>query len=377
MGSLKRKRETQKEDEQGLLEKSFLLTGCGSWVRGRKLGQGGFGSVYLASVKKPKLGSEGFPAIVAVKSALMVESLELMMEKSLLQTLRSSPFVINCYGEDVTAGFGHNLVYNVFLEYADGGTVGDLIKQSGGSGLCELQVRKYTESILKGVQYIHEMGFVHCDLKPENILLVTSGSGFVPKIGDLGLAKRAVSKRSCRGTPMYLSPETVLDRIQEKPSDIWALGCVVLKMLTGRHPWDAKAGVKLHDLKPQIASGVPNIPGGLSEEAKDFLKNCFMRNPSERLTAAKLLRHPFVTKLGEIGQVKVEPMKEVSSVLSSEHCVLDYGSFIPLGSWSSEEAEEMEQQILPLALMSPRDSTPVIPTTGCQKPSAFPIMGAA
>ncbi|KAL6279683.1 hypothetical protein ACE6H2_016564 [Prunus campanulata] len=144
------------------------------------------------------------------------------------------------------------------------------VKESGGSGLCELQVRKYTESILKGIQYIHERGFVHCDLKPENILLVTSGSGFVPKIGDLGLAKRAAGEHSCRGTAI----------IQEKPSDIWALGCVVLKTLTGRHPWDAKAGVKLYDLKPLIASGVPKVPGGLSEDARDFLKNFFARNPS-------------------------------------------------------------------------------------------------
>ncbi|PQQ11969.1 mitogen-activated protein kinase kinase kinase YODA-like [Prunus yedoensis var. nudiflora] len=360
MGSLKQKREILKEDEPWLVEKSFLVTGR-EWVRGRILGQGGFGSVYLASVKKPKLDSEGFPAIMAVKSALMAKSPELVSERSLLGEFRGCPFVIDCYGEDFTAGIGYNLVYNVFLEYADGGTIGNLIKQSGASGLCELQVRKYTESILKGIQYIHERGFVHCDLKPENILLVTSGSGFVPKIGDLGLAKRAA------GEPF-----------KEKPSDIWALlGCVVLKMLTGRHPWDAKAGVKLHDLKPLIASGVPKVPGGLSEDARDFLKNCFARNPSQRLTAAKLLDHPFVTKVDEIAQVKAEPIKEVSSVSSSSNCGLDYGSFIPLGSWSSENAEEMEQQILPLAIMYPRDSRPVIPNTGCQKPSAFAIMGAA
>ncbi|CAL2258797.1 unnamed protein product [Prunus armeniaca] len=376
MGSLKQKRETLKEDEPWFVKKSVLVTGR-EWVRGGILGQGGFGSVYLASVKKPKLGSEGFPAIMAVKSALMAKSFELVSERSLLGEFRGCPFVIDCYGEDFTAGIGYNLVYNVFLEYADGGTIGDLIKQSGGSGLCELQVRKYTESILKGIQYIHERGFVHCDLKPENILLVTSGSGFVPKIGDLGLAKRAAGERSCRGTAMYLSPETVLDSIQEKPSDIWALGCVVLKMLTGRHPWDAKASMKLHDLKPLIASGVPKVPGGLSEDARDFLKNCFARNPSQRLTAAKLLDHPFVTKVDEIAQVKAEPIKEVSSVPSSSNCGLDYGSFIPLGSWSSENTEEMEQQILPLAIMYPRDSRPVIPNTGCQKPSAFAIMGAA
>ncbi|PQM36718.1 mitogen-activated protein kinase kinase kinase 3-like [Prunus yedoensis var. nudiflora] len=156
------------------------------------------------------------------------------------------------------------------------------------------------------------MGYVHCDLKPENILLVSKtdagGSEFVPKIGDLGLAKRIIEERS-GGTTLYWSPETVLQNIQLQPSDIWALGCVVLMMLTGRKPWDLKAGARPWDLMLQIASKSPTIPVWLSEEAKDFLGKCFVWSPSERFTAAKLLNHPFVTNL--------DPVKELSSVSSS------------------------------------------------------------
>lgn len=393
MAGLKRKRATHDEiivaDDFADHADHYLtvsLSGC-EWVRGPMLGQGGFGSVYLGFVKKPRLCLKGVPRIVAVKSTLASQAHDLMGEDILLYIFRRCPFVINCYGEDETIGADGRHLFNVFLEYADGGTMADLIEKSRGFGLREFQVRKYTESILKGIKYIHERGFVHCDLKPENILLVSETAGssggarFVPKIGDLGLTKKANQKwekPSFGGTPMYLSPEAVVYGIQQQPSDIWALGCVVLQMLTGRHPWDFTPGAvfDVRDLLTALlASRIPAIPGWLSKEAKDFLQCCFMWNTSERFTAAMLLNHPFVTKLDNgVGDVK--PIKQVSSAVASS--VPDCPSFIPLGSWKSEDAEEIaqenvgfsEQEILPLKLMSRH----VVPSP---KPSTFAIMGAA
>ncbi|PON34863.1 Serine/threonine protein kinase [Parasponia andersonii] len=80
-------------------------------------------------------------------------------------------------------------------KYASGGSLANLIENSQGLGLREQQVKRYTESILRGIQCIQEMGFVHCDLKPENILLVKEGDNddddFVAKTADFGLSKRA------------------------------------------------------------------------------------------------------------------------------------------------------------------------------------------
>ncbi|RXI09700.1 hypothetical protein DVH24_014718 [Malus domestica] len=284
----------------------------------------GFGSVYLATVKKSKLGCEGFPTVMAVKT--FSKSSELATESSYLTLFRDCPFIIGSYGTNLTIGDDGYLKCNVFLEYADGGTIGDLIEKSGGSGLCESDVSKYTKAILKGLEYIHERGYVHCDLKPDNILLVRSDSGFVPKIGDFGLAKMAMQKLSRQGTSMYFSPETVTHKIQEQPSDIWA------KML------------------------------------KTFAKMP-TEDPFKRSTVAELLTHSFVTKPDRVGEV--EPVKEVASVSSPEQG--DYGSFIPLGSWSSEEAVDFGP-IPPVAVLNPR---PVIPSTACQGASNFAVMGAA
>ncbi|KAK6915212.1 Protein kinase domain [Dillenia turbinata] len=155
-------------------------------------------------------------------------------------------------------------IYNLLLKYCSGGAPNDMIQQSGGRGLPESDVRHYTNSILKGVSDIHDTGYVHCDLKPANIFLVPISDHdvkYVVKIGDFGLAKKYCYQDSkkktidpeMRGTSMYLSPEVVADNVQGPPSDIWAVVCIVLQMK------------------------VP-FPDETSEEAKDFLKRCLVRN---------------------------------------------------------------------------------------------------
>ena len=81
--------------------------------------------------------------------------------------------------------------------------------------------------------------------------------------------------------------------MQESPSDIWALGCVVLEMLTGNCPWPAtdRDGIGKYIIEKD---GMPMISEGLSEEARGFLKSCFVRKPEFRFTAEMLMFVPFV-----------------------------------------------------------------------------------
>ncbi|GMN40764.1 hypothetical protein TIFTF001_009990 [Ficus carica] len=269
------------------------------WTRGQMLGKGSFGSVHLAFLKEnhgPRF--EGYPTIMAVKSASEISAYDnLKAEKFMLKRFRDCPYIIRCFGDDTTVSYDGQVVLNVFLEFASGGTVFDLIKRTkeekGSLGVpMESTVRRHTDSILKGLKRIHEEGFVHCDLKPENILLVRQGNDnggdplFVAKIADLGLTKR-IGTKSTVGSRLYWSPEVIKDNIQEQPSDIWALGCIVFQMLTGKHHWHyACMGLGYQEERV--------LPNGLSTQAQDFLKGCFRRNPSDRPTAEMLLNHPFV-----------------------------------------------------------------------------------
>ncbi|GMN40762.1 hypothetical protein TIFTF001_009988 [Ficus carica] len=282
--------------EQG--QSIYADSGGKDWIRGQMLGKGGFGSVHMAFLKVgygPEF--EGCPTIMAVKSATEISAYNhLKMEKILLERFSDSPYIIRCFGDDITLTDDSQLVYNVFLELACGSLI-DLIKRAKEKGgvLKESSVRLHTVSILNGLKRIHEEGFVHCDLKLENILLVRQGKAnggdtfFVAKIADLGLTKR-VGTKSVGGTRSYWSPEIIKDNIQEQPSDIWALGCIVFEMLTGKLPWR-------HDCTGIGDEEVKDLLHGLSTLAKDFLKWCFMRNPSDRPTAKMLLKHPFLCRL--------------------------------------------------------------------------------
>ncbi|CAL5324647.1 unnamed protein product [Camellia sinensis] len=264
------------------------------WVRGETIGHGSFGTVNLAM---PKCQSLQIPPLMAVKSCGSSNSASLVNEKSILEELKDCPQIIQCFGSDFSFENGEKL-YNVFLEYASGGALADKLRNSGNRRLPEFSVRRYTKSILKGLHYIHKNGFVHCDLKLQNILLCRDD---VAKIADFGLAKKAGVKTEkvgfeLRGTPLYMSPEMLAAGEHESPADVWALGCLVAEMVTGAPAWRLSAGADVCGLLMRIGVGeeVPEIPGKLSAEGKDFVGKCFLKDPRKRWTAEMLLNHPFV-----------------------------------------------------------------------------------
>ncbi|KAB1208446.1 Mitogen-activated protein kinase kinase kinase A [Morella rubra] len=152
---------------------------------------------------------------------------------------------------------------------------------------------------------MHSFGMVHCDLKPSNIL-VFPGPGGVNnnelKIADFGLVKeRGICKDDnnfwkfrFRGTPFYVSPESLAHGEIGTPMDIWSLGCIVVEMVTGTPAWWQCLDQETLMFRLAILHETPRIPENLSEDGKDFLRKCFARDPTERWTAQMFLDHPFV-----------------------------------------------------------------------------------
>ncbi|XP_043714779.1 mitogen-activated protein kinase kinase kinase 20-like [Telopea speciosissima] len=301
----------------------------GMWRRGYTIGQGSFGTVSLATAKQKAIKHRNhLPRLMAVKWAEVSRSGTLQKEREILTRFEGCPSILRCYGDEMTTENGE-LTYNVLLEYASGGTLASRIKNSHG-GLPEAEVRRYTRSILQGLNHIHDRGYVHCDIKPQNILLVLCSSSsldtirndYVAKIADFGSAKntmieqrkrKRMNKRqslSLRGTPLYMSPESVAGEEQEAPSDIWALGCVVAEMISGKPAWNCDSDMDVDELLSLIGSGkeLPETPSKMSKEGKDFLKRCFVRTSLFRWTAAMLLHHPFVSE-----DVQVETAPELSN----------------------------------------------------------------
>ncbi|CAL9763388.1 unnamed protein product [Musa acuminata subsp. burmannicoides] len=256
----------------------------GEWRRGRIIGRGASATVSLAT-------SMASGQVFAVKSS---ELCSLRGEQRLLSAL-DSPFVVSYLGFDVAPAHapGAGFHYNLFMEYAPGGSLSDEIKRQSGR-LDELAIRSYLHDILSGLVYLHSNGVVHCDLKSQNVLICSDGRA---KIADFGCARKVdgdEERHQPRGTPMFMAPEVARGEEQSAPADVWSLGCTTIEMATGRPPWPHMADPvsALHLIA--FSADVPEFPSWISAEGKDFLSRCLRRDPRERWTAEQLLRHPFV-----------------------------------------------------------------------------------
>ncbi|GER41378.1 mitogen-activated protein kinase kinase kinase 19 [Striga asiatica] len=272
-----------------------------NWNRGKTLGKGSFGTVSIAKTRHTPGGPHtNLPPLIAVKSAPFLESDSLWKEKKLLQELEGCPFIVRCLGKDVTTEKGQTL-YNLLLEYASGGSLADCIH----SGLPEKIVSHCTRSILSALVHIHSLGYVHSDVKPQNVLVFGSNYEAV-KLADFGCCKRwklqeeEEEKCGFRGTLAYAAPESVHRHKYLPESDIWALGCTVVHMLTGRQPWlpEKEKDVMFEiDCRDEILEISHNIK--VSRVAKDFLNKCLIKDPMVRWKADMLLNHPFLHKVDD------------------------------------------------------------------------------
>ncbi|XP_058726888.1 mitogen-activated protein kinase kinase kinase 20-like [Vicia villosa] len=332
-----------------------------NWVRGDLLGSGTFATVHLAKHVKP---SVNIPSLTAVKSCELSDSLSLQKEKNILERLTSCRHIIKCFGHDQTFENGKEY-YNIFLEYASGGTLDDQLKNHGGK-LPEKLARRYTRSVVEGLKYIHENGFIHCDLKPPNILVFENGN---IKISDFGLAKEMGVEKDKKlvGTLPFMSPESLMvDRVYESPIDIWALGCTVLEILTGEPVWNMGYNPDMFKLLDRIIVGkeVPLIPDEISEEAKDFLKKCLVRDPLKRWSAEMLLKHPFISDDKTVSSVKESTFLSASPITHSDYSSWNSSTVTTLPS-NSKEWSEIESDVKLLDCLPKKRLVPLVTNNYC------------
>ncbi|KAH0642887.1 hypothetical protein KY289_033861 [Solanum tuberosum] len=138
--------------------------------------------------------------------------------------------------------------------------------------MSKVEVGFYAYQLLKGIQHVHEKGWVHCDIKPANILIFDNaerGGMHKLKLADFGLSLRVAggmaymtgATMSNRGTLPYAPPESLISGFNGKVYDIWSLGCTVADMMTGCHVWIYH---DTRDLQWKIMNEDPMIPSNVS-----------------------------------------------------------------------------------------------------------------
>ncbi|HTA91507.1 MAG TPA: serine/threonine-protein kinase [Polyangiaceae bacterium] len=154
-----------------------------------------------------------------------------------------------------------------------------------------------------GLVALHAAGIVHCDIKPENLYLSSApGSGKTLKILDFGLAEvegqsATNDPPAVRGTAQYMAPEQVLGDPVDERTDVYALGVVMFRMLTGQLPFDLKLSTTL--LRHQLISPAPPpswLCEALDPSVEAIVLKAMRKNPANRYgSAAELL-----TELGRV-----------------------------------------------------------------------------
>ncbi|KAI8079983.1 kinase-like domain-containing protein [Halteromyces radiatus] len=268
------------------------------WMRGQLIGKGSYGRVYhalnVAAGEWIAVKQVDIPTTSSDRHNQQLHDTAdaLYREIQLLKDLEHDN-IVQYLGYDVDEEEGH---INIFLEYVPGGSIASCLSKQGK--FEESLVSYFTRQILLGLEYLHDRNILHRDIKAGNVLLTHTGTC---KITDFGLSKLSGQDKAydahgnnsvMRGTVFWMAPEVVSGTNYNAKVDIWSLGCTVIEMLTGKHPWlDMNMLAALYSLGRFEA---PPIPEGIHENAKSFLKQCFTINPEERPTAADLLVHPFV-----------------------------------------------------------------------------------
>ncbi|KAK4686255.1 hypothetical protein P7C73_g3874, partial [Tremellales sp. Uapishka_1] len=258
---------------------------------GDLLGRGASGSVYRAL---NFLTGE----TVAIKSisllSLPPSSLpDIMSEIDLLKNLNHANIVkYKGFARDKESLF-------IVLEYCENGSLQSILKRFGK--FPESLVAVYVSQVLEGLIYLHEQGVIHRDIKGANILTNKDGS---VKLADFGVSSRAQgggaltstggteNDNEVVGSPYWMAPEVIEQSGASTASDIWSVGCVVVELLEGKPPYGDLAPMQA--LWRIVQDESMRIPEGASPIVKDFLYHCFQKDPHLRISAKKLLRHPWM-----------------------------------------------------------------------------------
>jgi formylglycine-generating enzyme required for sulfatase activity len=197
----------------------------------RQLGRGGFGFVYLAQdtlLDEAVAIKELIPALVGDETMLK----RFLAEAKATMRLRHKRIV----GTHNVFNEGGN--YYIVMEYMPGGSLEERLRQQGSIPVDE--AIRIAAEVCEGLACAHEEGVVHCDLKPANILFAADGSA---KVADFGIAHVSGEMLSrswltpagfVAGTLPYMSPEQADDVRDDPRIDVYALGAVLSRSLTGR-----------------------------------------------------------------------------------------------------------------------------------------------
>jgi serine/threonine-protein kinase len=282
------------------------------------LGAGGMGEVYRA--RDTKLGRDVALKILPDSFAHDPERLARFKREAQVLAALNHPHIGAIYGleESPSASSGQAGTQFLVLELVEGGTLAQRL-EAGGSGpgrppspatsrqpLALDEALAIARQIADALDAAHEKGIIHRDLKPANIALTANdqvkvldfglakalGAGGASESGGAGgenlthsptLTMHATQAGVILGTAAYMSPEQAKGRAADKRSDVWAFGCVLFEMLTGKKPFE---GEDVSDTLAAVLRAGPDwtaLPATTPPYIRTLLRRCLQKDPQRRI----------------------------------------------------------------------------------------------
>ena len=276
-----------------------------------ELGRGAMGIVYRAADPFIK-------RVVAIKSLHVAQTLSPAQTREVQERfLREAqtagnldhPNILKIY--DVGKNPEDGVPY-IVMEYVKGVNLEDVMKRQR---IHPNQILHIVEQIVSALDEAHAKGIVHRDIKPANILLKENGD---VKIADFGIARIASSELTqdyrYLGTPSYMAPEQIQGRAPDGRADLFSLGVLCYRLLSGRKPFDGENVMSIsykivHEDPPPLAGTVEN----LSPEIDLVIGKILAKNPDERYQTGKEFLESFREAMSQ-----PPPVEEDLTVVSGE-----------------------------------------------------------
>ena len=269
----------------GVMTTTWIGRRFGTYEVISAIGVGGMGEAYRA--RDHRLGRDVAIKVLPASFAADRERLARFEREARVLAALNNPHIASIYGlEDVDGAAV------LVLEFVSGETLGDRIVRGP---IAIRDVIPIAQQIAEALEAAHDKGIIHRDLKPSNIALTTDGA---VKVLDFGLAKANVATAAepsqsptftltardgvLLGTAPYMSPEQARGQTVDKRTDIWAFGCVLYEMLTGRM---AFAGATTSDHIAAILEREPDwsvLPAQMPSHIQQALRGCLQKDVQHR-----------------------------------------------------------------------------------------------
>jgi len=271
-----------------------------------ELGRGMMGVVYRA--RDPELARSVALKVIQLPGALTAQDRRGYEQRFLSEARAAAALahpgvvVVHDIGRDPDAG-----TFYIAFELLEGKTLAEMI--ADGRRVEWRRMLRLGSRVADALHHAHSRGIIHRDVKPANVMILPSGE---PKIMDFGIAKLPTSELTGAGelfgTPLYMSPEQAAGMAVDGRSDLFALGAILYRALTGEHAFGADSSLAvMKRLTTLDASPPSHYYSGLPPEVDAVVLQAMARNPADRFQNGQAMAEALEAVLE--GERRREPVR--------------------------------------------------------------------